>query len=498
MRVQKSRTGLSHETLDKLRAMAGARQSVKKAYTEPSPYDGATGLRMYDLREPAIRLNPVISILRNRIPRRNSPGSTAIHWKAITGVNVGNILPGVSEGNRNAPISQTTADYVAGYAGLGMENYVTDEARYGMRGFTDPVALARLDALESLMNAEERVILGGNASLAFGVAGTPTGSIVATGGALTPQSWRCYVVALTFEGVLLSSVAGGVATNFNRTNADGSVDNIKGGSSNKSAESGAVVSAGANSILWVCPTKPGAAGYAWYVGLTGAANCKLAAITPVNEFLQTTDPNPANQNASAIIADNSVNDLVFDGIITQVAKLAGATGTYVVSNNGGGLSVNTAGHVDQLGPLFSHLWNQWRLGPTSLMMSADTQNYLTAKVMSQGGGTPNIQISVQIGANGIKTGVKLEAVLNPYTGQFVPIENHPFMPKGMILALTERIPYAIPGVRSPWEIETRQEYYSIDWPRRTRKAEMGVYCDEGLIGWVPNATALIQDIDILA
>lgn len=495
----RSRSGLTHETLDQLRAVEKFGGNMRKAYTQPSPADGTTGLRIYDLKNTAIRLAPVTSILRNRISRRASDGSTGLHWKAITGINTGNILPGVSEGNRNAPIAQTTAEYFQGFAGLGMENYSTYEAQYAMKGFANPRALQRLDTLESLINGEERVLLGGNNSLAFGIPGTPSGTIVATGGALTAQAWAIYVVALSFEGILLASVAGGVSTTFVRTNADGSTDTVAGGSSNKSLQSAGVTSAGANSILWVWPSVPGAAGYAVYAGLvgSGAAGATLAAIVTVNEFLQTVNP-AGTQNASVVTADNSRNTLVFDGIVTQIAKAASATGAYVKSINGAGLTVDTSGVVVEFEALFEQMWNTSRTGPTSLLTAASTARHLTKKVMAQGGGTPNINITVQIGAGGIKTGVQVESVLNPYTGQFVPLEVHPFMPKGMIVGMSERLPYAIPGVNSGslLEVVTRQEYYSIDWPARTRKDENGVYVDEGLIMWVPATFSLLQDIDV--
>lgn len=482
-------TGLDHNAIDRLRILS--RGKVRKAYTEP-PNDGITGLQIYDLRGPAARLVPVYSILRNRIPRRPAPrNSTGIHWKAITAINTGNILPGVSEGNRNAPIAQTTEAYFAEYAGMGMENYNTFEARYGSN--EDVEALARLDALESLINGEERTILGGNYSLAFGTPSAPTSAILPTGGALTAQAWICYVVALTMEGLLQSSVAGGVSTEYNRTNADGSVDVIQGGSSNKSAASAATVAtSGTQSILWKTISKPGAAGYAWYVGSSGGGTAaRLAAITTVNEFLQTTNPSGVTQQASAITGDHSVNPLAMDGIITQIAKVGGSN---ILSLDGDAFTVNTAGTIDQLDELFRKMWEESRLGPTELLVNPITRVGLAKAVMAAGGGTPNIQVSVQIGAGGIRTGLTVESVLNPYTGEFVPFTTHPYMPKGMMVAMSWTIPYSIPGVRRPWEIETRQEYYSIKWPYRSRKDEFGVYVDEGLIGWTPFAHALIQDI----
>lgn len=493
--MRKTRHGLSYEDLDRLRAISRTR----KAYTEPTPAEGTTGLRVYDLRGPARRLIPTYSQLRNMIPRFDAPrGSTAIHWKAITGINTGNILPGVSEGNRNATISQTTADYFSIYAGLGMENYNTFEAKYAGRGYADVEALARLDALEALMNAEERVILGGNFSVAFGVAPTPAGTLVTNGlGSLTQQTWRAYVVALTFEGMLLASVAGGVSTQFNRTNADGSVDTINGGSSNKSAESaGVVIGAGnaTDSILWAWDSVPGAAGYAVYTGLTGAANCRLAAIVTVNEFLQTTNPSGVTQQASAITADNSQNSLVFDGIITQLAK--SGSGAVIASLDGAVPTVTAGGTIEEFNAVFEQMWEANRLGPTRILINASTRVALSEAVIAAGGATPFIQVQVSAGAGGIRTGIQIVSILNPFTGTFVPFENHPYMPKGMAVFLSETIPYAVPGMRGVggfW-IETRQEYYSIKWPYRTRKDEWGVYVDEGLVGEFPAAHALVQNI----
>jgi hypothetical protein len=488
----KTRHGLTMEQVDRLRLIAKGEGSVRKAYSEPSN-DGLTGLQVYDLRGPAARLVPVVAVLRNRIPRRQAPQrSTGLHWKAITAINTGKILPGVSEGNRNAPIAQTTADYFAEYAGLGMENFNTFEAKYSMS--EDPEALARLDALESLINGEERVILGGNQTVSFGVAPTPAGAVVtASTGTLTAQTWICHVVALTFEGKYLATVAGGVATSFSRTNADGSVDTIAGGSSNKSLISAGVAVTGTNHILWKWASVPGAAGYAVFVG-TATANAALLDIVDTNECLQKANPT-GTQLATAITADNSRNTLVFDGIITQLAKPG--SGATIKSANSDALTVGSDGTISIFNDLFKEMWEKTNTGPSELMTGAATRMALSKAVMAAGGATPFIQVTVNAGAGGIKTGMTIEAIFNPYTGEFVPFTNHPYMPKGMIVALTAQLPYAIPGVsgRTPWIIETRQEYYSIKWPYRTRKDEFGVYVDEGLIGTVPVSHGLIQDID---
>lgn len=493
------RFGLSDKKLTRLRSIGEARTGrVAKAFTAP-PSDGITGLQVYDLRGPASRLNPVNSVFRNEIPRRPAPrGSTGIRWKAITGVNVGNILPGVSEGNRNAPIAHTTAEYSSGYAQLGMEDYNTDESKFIINNTElglDVDSLTRLGALESLMNAEERVILGGNASIAFGTAPTPVGAAVVTDGAsLTAAATVAYIVALTFEGILLASPVNGVATEFARTNADGSVDMVQGGSSNKSLASAAVTPAAGEAILWKWASVPGAAGYAVYIGPSagGAAGAHCAAIVTVNEYLQTTDPSALAQTADAVTADHSPNPLVFDGKIAQIVKPG--SGAQILSLDGEVPTLNSSGTFDEFDELFRLMWESTKSGPARFVTSASTRVLLSKAVMAGSPGT-NIQVSVQIGAGGVKTGIQIESILNPYTGQFVPFMNHPYMPKGMIFAETTRLPYSLNGMGAvPWIIETREEYRAQPWPRRTRKTEWGVYCSEGLIGGIPFAHALIQNI----
>src|SRR5689334_6047743 len=62
----------------------------------------ATNLNAFDLSGPALQLYPVLTPLRNKLPREVSDrGDLATRWKAVTGVNVTNIDMGVSPGKRS-------------------------------------------------------------------------------------------------------------------------------------------------------------------------------------------------------------------------------------------------------------------------------------------------------------------------------------------------------------------------------------------------------------
>ena len=211
---------------------------VKKSLTENSTdvvskaFTQATGLVGYDLQAPALALYPFVAamtMLRNDIPRVGGGGDTATRWKAITGINVGNTHPGVSESNRGALTSTSTASYTAAYVGLGLEDYVSFEADYAAQNFDDPKARATLGLLRSLMIQEEGMLLGGNASLALGTTPTPSLSASGSGATLPALTYGVICVALTHQGNSRSSLANGVIGQITKTNTDGSSDTINGG-----------------------------------------------------------------------------------------------------------------------------------------------------------------------------------------------------------------------------------------------------------------------------
>ena len=78
---------LSQQTFDLLNK--ADLSSLNKTTISQSTISGVAGnLNAFDLRGPALQLYPVITPLRNRLPRQVSDrGDLATRWKAITGVN---------------------------------------------------------------------------------------------------------------------------------------------------------------------------------------------------------------------------------------------------------------------------------------------------------------------------------------------------------------------------------------------------------------------------
>src|SRR5215831_4383893 len=75
---------------------------LRKAFLQPT--GAATGLQVYDLEAPAKLLYPVLTPLRNKIPRVGGGRGIQANWRAITGINTNKISAGLGQGNRGGVI----------------------------------------------------------------------------------------------------------------------------------------------------------------------------------------------------------------------------------------------------------------------------------------------------------------------------------------------------------------------------------------------------------
>lgn len=453
----------------------------------------STGLVNYDLTGPAKKLYPVLSPLRNALPRVMGNGDSATRWKAITGVNTANLSPGVSEGHRGGRITISEQDYTAAYAGLGMEGDVTFEALYAAEGFDDARARTVESVLRSLMIAEEKVILNGNNSLALGTPSAPVATGPTAGGSLTVQAGNLvFAVALTAEGLVNTNVSNGVPLAVSRNNIDGTSDNYGGGSSMVSAASNAITTTSGNqTISATVAAVKGAAGYAWYIG-TSAANAKFATTTTVNSV--TLSANPAGtQTASQITADNSTNSLVFDGLISQALK----TNAYYKSLDGAFLTSDSASGIVEIDAALKSQWDTNRLTPTKIWVSSQEALNINKKVLAATG-VPLFRINMNSQEKPVVVGGSAVAgYFNKFAaggGQVIPMEIHPYLTAGTIFMQTEVLPYPLSNVDNVAQIKCRRDYHQIDWPITSRVYQFGVYADEVLQVFAPFAFCVLQNV----
>lgn len=472
---------------------------LAKASTFTQSGTATSALTFYDLELGAKLLFPVLTPLRNMIPRVSGKGGIQAAWRAITSINTSNLRFGVSPGNRNAVLAMGTTDYTAAYKGIGSESAVDFEAQYAGQNFDDIRALGAKVGLESLMIGEEIMILGGNTSTALGTTPTPTLAASTTGGTLTTATYSVICVALAHDAFINGTVAGGIQASISRTNTDASVDTFGGGAARKSANATVAVTGPTGSLTAVVTPVVGAVGYAWFWG--PAASELLGAITTINSISITTTPATGTQTAASLpAADNSTNALAFDGLLTQAFK-AGSGATVITQPNGVAgtgtpLTSDAAGGVNEIDVALKAMWDVSRLSPDTMWVNSQEALNISKKILA-GSSTAAQRFVFESVQDAIGGGIMVRTYLNRFSmagANIVDIRVHPNIPAGTLLMTSKTIPYPMSGVGNVIQIRTRQDYYQIEWPLRSRKYEYGVYADEVLQNYFPPSMALITNI----
>jgi hypothetical protein len=411
--------------------------------------------------------------------------------------------PWVPEGQRSGRMSYTTSTKVASYVTLGEEDQVTYEARNAAQGFEDIQATMVMRLLQKMMLKEESALLGGNASLALGTTPTPTTAAAGTGGTLPAITYDVAVIALTYEGWRNSTLTGGVATSLLITGADGQTYTLNGGSAQKSAVATQIVTSGQTLSVSVAAVR-GAVAYAWFIGAAGAS--KLEKISFINSATFNTPLAGTGQTlASITAADFSRNtSLAYDGLLTTA--FVTANGSFFsslasgVAGTGTPLTSSNRGSVVEIDTMFQTMWDSFQVSPTVLFINSQELKNITNKILTAGSG-PLLQYfaNPEQGARVIAAGGGIEYYYNPFamgTGYKLPVMIHPNVPAGTIIAWCENLPaqYQSNNVPNVAEVKTRQDYYQINWPLKTRAQEVGVYAEEVLAVYAPFAVGVLTNI----
>lgn len=504
--------GAAAETLELLKTAQKTplADEIAKSFTQSN--SATSGLTYYDLEAPAKTLYPVLTPLRNKIPRVVGGRGIQANWRAITGINTGKMTAGVAEGKRSGAIAHTTADYLAAFKGLGLEDYVTFEADYSAQGFDNAKARAVEGLLRATMIQEEFVDLGGNNSVALGTTPTPSLTTATTGGSLpatTAYNVRCVAMTLTgyqqsagyANGTVNDAVAVAsltLARTYTRTNMDSTTDTINGGFAQVSAQA-AVTTGGTatNTISASVAPVAGAVAYAWFWGTAG--NEKLGAITTLNSVLITANPTGTQllTDFTTGAADNSQDTLVYDGLLTQIMK--SGSGAYFVDlatgtpGAGTKLTSDGAGGITEIETALTWFWNNYRLSPDEIYCNAQQLIDMNTLVIKNGG-APLIRMNVDANGSTIVAGTVIGQYLSKITGKLIKITVHPNMPAGTIMFWSNGVPYPLSGVGAIVQKQLRRDYYQVEWPLRTRRYEYGVYFDGVLQNYFPPAFGVIRNI----
>jgi hypothetical protein len=490
---------LSQQTFDLLNK--ADLSALNKTTISQSLISGVAGnLNAFDLRGPALQLYPVITPLRNRLPRQlSASGDLATRWKAITGVNTSGFELGVAPGRRSAEMSVTEQDYVASYAGIGLEGSVDWEAVWaGGQEFDNKATLVQ-SLLRAVMIGEENIILNGNASMPLGTPPAPTITMTAGGSLGNPANAVALVTALTSRALVNATVSltGVPYGQVTRVNIDGTSTQYGTGASAISGASATVpTTAGNQTALVTVPAVKGAAGYAWYLGTT-AGTATLCAITTVNKVsISAFTPGTQLSTAANSNIDGSANTLVFDGFLTQALK---SNAGYFASLDGNTLTADQANGVVEIDTALQWFWDNKRLSPTEIWVNSQEGRNINKKIVAAGG-VPLFRFTLPGGTGSnddqpaLLGGASIAKYWNKFTQQFLDIRIHPSLAPGSIFFNSSEIPYPLSGVDNVSFIRCRRDYYQIEWPVVSRQYVYGVYADEVLVCRAPFSLGVIANV----
>ena len=523
----------NQEFIAELAKSIGTNLSIAKADTVST----STGLVWYDLRPVVQMLYPFKELipLVSRLPRVPGDGGTAVHWKRVTGVNVGNISVGVSEGNRGARIAITEQDQLATYKTLGLEGSATFQARWASKNLSpEALGVAVQATLRSTMIGEEQTVILGNASTPLGV--TPTPVLSASG---TTGNWggtvTVYVICVALSGLGWSgytpynstSGLGGVPGQVSKVNVGGSTDTFGGGSSQPSAEASISGVTTAQLVTASVTAVVGAVSYAWFVGTATGAET-LAGLTASNKVVFSKNPGTSAQPITSLkvgagYQDNSTNSLIFDGILSQiygsvtgnapgtamntnptlptvstgVLQISANSGAIVLTMNQGntGLTINGQ-NITEFDAVCQAAWDQYKVPFDRILMSStDIINGMGTFFNSSNTTDYLFLAQADAVAGRIVAGRRITTYMNKVTNRPLDVDVHPNIPPGTIIFWSDRIPYELAGIANVLELHTRQDYYQMEWPIVQMRYEFGCYVDEVLIGYFMPAFATIVNVN---
>lgn len=480
----------------------------------------AANLVAINLEAPAKNLYPVLTPLRNAIPRmtKSVGAGLAAQWREVSAINGYSGLPAspwLREGQRGARMQITTADRSATYVTIGMDTDVTFEAQSAGAGFEDEYAMSGLRLLQQTMLLEEDGLLGGNRDVALGTTATPTLSASGSG-TLANATYSVRVFALTHEGYRNwqqagSSLVTGIYRQVTITGADAQTFVVNGGSS-AAGTAGTQATTGTQNLNCSVTAIEGAVAYAWYVGTAGAE--RLEAITTINSVVFSAALAGTGQTLASVsnpTTDYSRNNgtggnnaPAFNGLLYASFNNASAINTILATGTAGTGTVLTAsgrGTITQIDTVLQGLWNSFRISPDVIWVSAQEMINIAAKIY---GGTANglLRYSVnltptgelQAGVAGIQYINLLGAAANG--APTIPMKVHPNLVPGTMMFWCNNLPAQYQSANVPMvaQVECRRDYYQIPWPQVTRRQETGVYAEEVLKVYAPWAVATLSNI----
>lgn len=502
---------LSQELMSTIQALRDTRvESLKATFSQPT--SATTGLQFYNLYDKIVELTPFETPWVNETPTTDGQFNIQSNYKAITSLNSSKLTAGIPEGTRNGQFDYGMSEYAESFKTMSMEGSATLQANLAAQGggvggaaFDDLNARARRNASLLLLVEEEWTMLGGNSTttgIALTAPAAPAVTAASTGGAITTAAVFFKVAALSPDGVRQASTTGCGTQRTVTPFGGGSAYTVNLGAGPLSAQATVGSLTGATNLATATwSAVPGAAGYAVYVGsTTGDANLFFHSVVYVNSLVISAIPTAPQQAATALTANWSQNQYVFNGFNTLVTRNdpnTGAQAGYCVSLGGATLTATGKGGVVQFNDWLTRQYIMYQLDDYEIWFGAGQSNNISNKCLSGSTTTP-FMVQVDAGAVNLTTGQTVSAITHPITGRKIPLRHHFSMPAGLIFFKLKSVPasYSNNNLPAIFRLARRMSYTSFEFPMTTLRKDVAAVVDETYQGFVPFGSGLLSEVAI--
>ena len=423
----------------------------------------STGIFGIDLTG-LISLVPVVTPLRNSLPRVTPDmGANFTQWRALLNVNASQPNAAVALDFAGARVQYSEVNVQTNYTAMELVTTVTRDAVMEARSYADALAIGTMQNLNQVLISEDINLLNGLA-YALPTIGTVTLTASATGGTLG-SGVNVHVAAAARSG-----------NNY-----------FYGGSGAASSDATLAVgtTSSTNSVTAFVPAVKGAVAYDWYVGATSGGK-KYYTTTTVNTVVITFNPTADQALPSlpflstvapvspAPTADTSSNSIWMNGLLAQILGDYGgggivtpgggtSSGAYWKSNDGAAFTVVSAG-IQQLDDLNEALWNNALISPTRYLMSSQVAADITTILTASGLAYTVLPPTDGQARENLAAGQYVKWYLNKAVGGSpLAIEGLPHMAPGMVIAVSDQIPYPGANIDAPFQVRTLDDYYAFEY-----------------------------------
>lgn len=462
-------------------------------------FTSGTGVVSYDLSG-IVRQIPIVTPFRDIVARvKSSDGNKQAVWRAFLNVNNAQPSPVPGLDFAGAQIEYQEQDFQSPYVPIALGTSVTQDAYDLGQGYVDLYAEGNFQLLNQVLLAEDKVLMGAQ-SYALATPGTMTLSNATTGGSLA-ASTAVHVAVAPRTGY----------NYFYGGNGQAQTGTITPGS----ATSTNVVTASVAAVK-------GAVAYDWFYSADGStwfyySTTTVASVSITQKItVAQAVSNLVDISTTAPTVNTSADNGSFttgspNGMISSITGDYNTSGSYVTSGTstanpgifqdaGGAALALSGGSVSQIVTLFQSIYNQVKTSPTALMMNGLVAQEIANLILASNSATTFLQTDAS-GRVDVVAGGRVGSVINAIANTTVPIEVHPALPQGCIVARTDRVPFPQANAAPVLEVRTLRDYSLFDYgvqyiantsgggPRR----QFEVRSIEAFINRVPSSMGMIAN-----